>query len=624
MNKLSFILVAVMVLGIMSCNRTQTQPKQENNLPVASLATYDMVLLEDGKMVFFNNATQEKSTFITETERVVNAVYDNNNQLYYTVSGANQQLTLKKLDLNAADPQPQTCVDWQLTLDDITSHFTNQIYPLLWDYKHENILMSKNNPEDFFISDFVACNLASGQIKKLDFEEYRELSGKTYCKAMDHFFGEEQSLYYVSEEGKFCLNDNIDFKQAFPDDDTEDLGFTPLSVSPDGSKVVYSAVMYIGEGWGYYCVSTCDGHSQLLLNDSDIWDDAPSWLADGTLVYVGHEVVSPNEVENDNPSCLKTIAPDQTVKVISNAESYVIKPFNTPMNERVFQETVEEGIDLAILDQGKVTFYNSATDTYFTLANETDSVVNGAFDNDNAFFYTVAIGDELYFKQFLYGEYTQHPELRTSWDLKLEECISQTYGKIAPLVLYPSLTIATLAHEFNWDYYGFEGIRLYDYGWGKKREGWDPDEHETDSYDEQFLKWDQDMTKFHSEDNNYYYNDSNGDYCISDKIDFKKYVSDPAYFEDPEFNFISIDPTNKNVMYTTIIEYGDLGHGPVCFASLDGKVQLALEDTDAPDMIAGWLSDGSLVYMVGKTIKRVFPNGEIKDFYQADQFVTKY
>ena len=624
MKKLSLILFAVMALGILSCNRTQTPPKEENNQPVASLATYDMVLLEDGKMVFFNNTTQEKSTFITETDRVVNAVYDDNNQLYYTISDVNQQLTLKKLDLNAADPQPQKCVDWQFSLDDIISPFTTQIYPLVWDYKHENILLSKNNPEDFFINDVVAFNLASGQIKQLSYEEQRSLTGNAYCKAMDHFFGEQQSLYYVNEEGKFCLNDNIDFKQAFPGDDTEDLGFMPQSVSPDGSKVVYSAIIYIGEGWGYYCVSSCDGHSQLLLNDSDIWDDAPSWLADGTLLYTSHEVVSPNEVENDNPSCLKTIAPDQAVRVISNAESYAIKPFNTPMNEKVCQETVEEDIDLAILDHGKLTFYNSKTDTYYTLANETDSVVNGAFDNDNAFFYTVAIGDELYFKQFLYGDYTQHPQLRTSWDLKLEECISQTYGKVAPLVLYPDLTIATLAHEFNWDYYGFEGIRLYDYGWGKKREGWDPEEHETDSYDEKFLKWDEDMTKFHSEDNNYYYNDANGDYCISDKIDFKKYVSDPAYFEDPEFEFLSIDPTNKYVMYATIIEYGDLGHGPLCFASLDGKVQLALEDTDAPDMTAGWLSDGSLVYMVGNTIKRVSPNGEISDFYQADGFITKY
>ena len=173
MKKLSLILFAVMALGILSCNRTQTPPKEENNQPVASLATYDMVLLEDGKMVFFNNTTQEKSTFITETDRVVNAVYDDNNQLYYTISDVNQQLTLKKLDLNAADPQPQKCVDWQFSLDDIISPFTTQIYPLVWDYKHENILLSKNNPEDFFINDVVAFNLASGQIKQLSYEEQR-------------------------------------------------------------------------------------------------------------------------------------------------------------------------------------------------------------------------------------------------------------------------------------------------------------------------------------------------------------------------------------------------------------------------------------------------------------------
>ena len=49
--------------------------------------------------------------------------------------------------------------------------------------------------------------------------------------------------------------------------------------------------------------------------------------------------------------------------------------------------------------------------------------------------------------------------------------------------------------------------------------------------------------------------------------------------------------------YCTLVEWGDLGHGPLCMSSLDGKVQVAFEGTDAADLTWGWLPDGSLLYV---------------------------
>lgn len=624
MKKICILLVAVMALGIVGCNRTQTPQTKQENKQLVALAKCDMVILEGGKLVFFDNTTQEKTTYTAETDEVVNAVYDENNHLFYTVAkAADHRLELKVLDLNVTDPQPQHCIDWQLSKDEIINPMTGSITTLDWDDKHENLIMAKTNPEDLFVNDYVVYNIASKQVKLTNFEEYFGLRGNAYCKAMDYFFTEEGLLYYVNEEGKFCLNDNIDFRQVFEDSDIEDLGFDPQNISPDGMKAVFSAIVYLGEGWGHYCVSSCDGHSQQVLSDSDIWDDVPTWLADGTLVYIGKE--DPSQASFDNtPSFVKIILPDQTVKVIAESNSFVVKPFDTRMNEMASQEIIDDNIDLAILDHGKLTFYSSATDTYYPLLNETDSVVNGAFDHSDAFFYTVAIGDNLYLKHIIYGEYTKHPKLLTSWDLKLEDCVSQTYGKVSSLTLYPELSVASIMHDFNWEYYGFEGNRLYDYGYGKKHEGWDADEYETDSFDEEFMRWDEAMEKFNSHDNNCYYNDGNAEYCLSDKIDFNKYVSDPSYYEDPEFALISIDPTNRSIIYSAIIEHGDLGHGPLCFASLDGQVQIAFEDTDAADIYTGWLKDGSLLYADKKGIMRVTPDGTSHVFSDASDFVTYY
>lgn len=622
MKKIGLILIAVMALGIMGCNRTQTPQPQQEKKQLVALAKCDMVILEDGKLVFYDNATQETTTYTAETDQVLNAVYDDSNHLYYTVAKAtDQHLALKMLDLNVTDPQPKLFADWQLTKEEIINPMTGAITSLFWDDNHENLVMAKTNPEDLYISDYVQCNIATGQVRNMNFEEFFAHSGKAYSKVMDYFFTEEGMLYYVNKEGKFCLNDNIDFSKVFDNNDLDDLGFDPQNVSPDGTKTVFSAVIYLGEGWGHYCVSSCDGHSQQVLSDSDIWDDAPAWLADGSLVYIGLE--NPSQASfDDTPSFVKIILPDQTVKVIAESNSFVVKPFDSPMNEMAFQEKIDDNIDLAILDHGKLTFYSSATDTYFPLLNETDSVVNGDFDHSDAFFYTVAIGDNLYLKHIIYGEYTRHPELLTSWDLKLEDCVSQTYGKVSPLMLYPDISVASIMHDFNWEYYSFENNRLYDYGFRKKHEGWDPDEYETDSFDEEFLKWDMDMEKFDSHDNNFYYHDGDAEYCVSDKIDFHKYVSEPSYYEDPEFSLISIDPTNRCVIYSAIIEHGDLGHGPLCFATLDGQKQLAFEDTDAQDMFTGWLNDGSLLYAHNRNIIRVSPDGTSRVFSDATDFVT--
>ena len=161
MKKICILLVAVMALGIVGCNRTQTPQTKQENKQLVALAKCDMVILEGGKLVFFDNTTQEKTTYTAETDEVVNAVYDENNHLFYTVAkAADHRLELKVLDLNVTDPQPQHCIDWQLSKDEIINPMTGSITTLDWDDKHENLIMAKTNPEDLFVNDYVVYNIA--------------------------------------------------------------------------------------------------------------------------------------------------------------------------------------------------------------------------------------------------------------------------------------------------------------------------------------------------------------------------------------------------------------------------------------------------------------------------------
>ena len=80
-------------------------------------------------------------------------------------------------------------------------------------------------------------------------------------------------------------------------------------------------------------------------------------------------------------------------------------------------------------------------------------------------------------------------------------------------------------------------------------------------------------------------------------------------------------------LWSTYIEWGDLGHGPLCIASLDGKMQKALEGTDAADLTYGWLPNGSLLYVGVEgdqpCIIIVRPDGTSGVFARSSDFVVR-
>lgn len=620
MKKITLFLLMVLALGIMSCDRST-----KTNTNAA------MVLIENGKMLFYDLQKQAATPYEAEPDSVINFLIDDDHHLYYTAS-KDQHLTLKKLDLNEKDPQPVVCTDWQLDIDDIRDYMMGDFsnIELSADQKQVRIRHYANK-EDEYLSEMRYCDLATGKLGEISFDDYnREYTNKDLLFG-ERFLTENHIFYRILPDGsKVALNDKINFHNYFEEEgEVEDLEFVANRVDPTGQKVIYEAVVYWGEGWGCYCMANMDGSAQQVLEGSSIWNQVPEWLEDGSLVYVGREPRDKNdplyEEWNTTKPCVKRIAPDGSVTTIAHGDDFLVMPFGSKPEPLVRLKDTE-GCDLAILDQGKVTFYNSLTNQFIAFETEKDSVVNADFMAEDDFYYTVAIGDELYLKKYFFSDIYLGGEYLCDWNLKLDECISQTYGKMAPLMCNKYLFRVGLPFDFSWDMYYFSNTRFFDPTERTKWDGWKEDD-ETDSFDEDFLRWDEDMSNFETIDNNYYYTDNGSTVCLSDKIDFKTYVSDPSYYEDPSFGLLDIDPTRKSVCYTAIIEYGDLGHGPLCFASLDGKIQLAFEDTDAATLTYGWLKDGSLVYLSQgsndkSNIMRVMPDGKVSVLSEASTFVT--
>ena len=276
MKKTILLLVAVMALGLASCDRK----------PHVNASDADMVIVDNGKLAFYDMEAKKLSYYEKETDSVINLLFDENNHLYYTVSKP-QGLSLMMLDMSQTSPEPKVCADWGMTLEESVEEMSGDASCIYWDKGRENIFINKTDFEDYTFS-IVLYNPTTGKVRTLSDEEIRDLYGFKYDFDPSHFYSDNNKFYYVTQEGKTCLNDKIDYNKFFQESDEVDvLEFDPETMSPDGKRLIYDAEVYWGEGWGCYCVANLDGTAQDLLLDSNIWDLVPQWLSDGSFVYVG-------------------------------------------------------------------------------------------------------------------------------------------------------------------------------------------------------------------------------------------------------------------------------------------------------------------------------------------------
>ena len=305
--------------------------------------------------------------------------------------------------------------------------------------------------------------------------------------------------------------------------------------------------------------------------------------------------------------------------------------------------------DMAMFDKGKLYFYDTKTFATIPYMAETDSVVNCVFTQDGFLYYCVPVNKRIMLRRINLEEANPQPEQMADWGLDYEKCVTETYGTVSPLMYYAGRRMLGLYHEFSWDGYGFTEQKLYNMDNGQITD-WDyqtweeselvyisEDEEQTEENYQYVSTTDEFAEYLKNEDGQYWFADGTP-VCLTDKIDFKKYISDPDYYEGAEFEYVSSAPDNSKVLYMAILEWGDYPHGILAVSSYDGTFQLPLEDTDCTGFNAKWLDDGSLVY-VGEQplspddpdydaswhyrthcIKRVYPDGTTKIISDCGDF----
>ena len=335
-------------------------------------------------------------------------------------------------------------------------------------------------------------------------------------------------------------------------------------------------------------------------------------------------------------SCDIIIKPDPN-SITTNVDSVIVNVKVVGDSLAIKAEIEPVGIsqcDMVMLDKGKLFFYNSSLDAKVPFEAETDSVVNCVFTPDNHLYYCVPVEGRMMLRSVDLNETEPQPTQVADWGVDYEKCVTETYETVSPLTYYPLRNMLGLWHEFSWDSYSLTQQKLYDLATGKVTD-WKWENMGTDVEEDELIYL------LETEDGQYWFKDVIAHACLTDKIDFTSYVSDPDYASEREYSFISMSPDKSKVLYMAILEWGDLPHGILAVSSLDGEVQLPLEDTDCTGYIADWLKDGSLVY-VGEEplspddpdydanwhyrahcIKRIFPDGRMEIIGHCGDFIVK-
>ena len=354
-------------------------------------------------------------------------------------------------------------------------------------------------------------------------------------------------------------------------------------------------------------------------------------------------------------SCNIIIKPDPN-SVTTNVDSVEVTVNMKVYGDSIASQPVDlTQCDMLMLDKGKLSFYNSTTAVMTPFEAEKDSVVNCVFTGDNKVYYCVACKPKILLRCVDLEQANPQPQELADWGVPYEKCVTETYGTVSPLEYYRGKNTLGLNHNFSWDGYWFTDKKLYnietgeitDWTWKweeeyQRMQNRNDEEQTEENY--HYISTANELQEYLTvSEGQYYMTDGNGDNiaCLTDRIDFSKYVSDPEYASDVEFEYVSSSPDNLKVLYMAILEWGDFPHGILAISSTDGKLQIPLEDTDCTGYTAEWLDDGSLVY-VGEEplspddpdydanwhyrahcIKRVYPDGHTDIIAHCGEFVKK-
>ena len=129
MKKILSLSMLLMAFAFLGCNRQNNpQPAQPNPLPV-DIADYDMLMLDNGDLYFYNSKTAAMTLLEAEEDSIVNCLFTGDNKVYYSVVEG-PKILLRCIDLEQPNPQPKQLADWGVPYEECVTETYGEVSPL--------------------------------------------------------------------------------------------------------------------------------------------------------------------------------------------------------------------------------------------------------------------------------------------------------------------------------------------------------------------------------------------------------------------------------------------------------------------------------------------------------------
>lgn len=316
-----FILMITLALGFAGCGSKQTNPSHNNNTSVETpaadpeadvvtpAAQYDLLYLEEGSVWFYELETRQADRYNNETDSIVRAVLSKNNVLYYSVA-KDGNLLLRSLDLNATNPMPEQLADWDVPVEGRTE--MDGFGAMYLNYEETQVALERDLRwfaglfYNLAVYDLAAKTVTVYPLYRevLDGDEFmyfEDLPDNTgfnrwgpsdapYSTTDERLENVANEIYYVGGGQRVCLTDRIDMDEVFGFGLSKEEYDVDASMDPTGKRALIGYNVGMGDGTlGSYFVSSIDGQQQMMLPGSDYETSNPTWLSDGSLLYVGYD-----------------------------------------------------------------------------------------------------------------------------------------------------------------------------------------------------------------------------------------------------------------------------------------------------------------------------------------------
>lgn len=340
MKKLTFLLFVTLAVLFASCGQNNNKPMGNNAdnpetavVEAAPAAQYDLFYIEGGDLYFYNLQSHEATPYANETDSIVRAVLSKNNVLYYSVA-KDGELLLRSLDLNATNPMPEQLADWEVPVEGRTE--LDGFGAMYLNYEETQIALERDVRwftglfYNLAVYDIASKTVTVHELYKavmeddefVTFEDLPDNSGFNHWGPSTSFYTLDERLenvandiYYVGGGQRVCLTDQIDINAVYDfglDKEEYDVN---VSMDPTGKRALIEYSIGMGDGSLSACfLSSCDGQQQLMLPSMDFESGHPTWLSDGSLLYVGY----------DDGEGLYLLDPDGNIRMIAESEIYAV------------------------------------------------------------------------------------------------------------------------------------------------------------------------------------------------------------------------------------------------------------------------------------------------------------